>query len=326
MIWRKLITHLALPILLLAACSRPAALSPRLTSAPASSQPAHLTRTAPTGSPPAISTTPAVTLSAELEPLSTPTPGGTASIQAAPTGTGTPASPPTRTASLPPVLVKCGLTGTGAQRCEDTLLNIRFDYPAEWGRLAYFLNYARLGGLEYYYGFSQAPESLLWAGGMSRDYVLPSGEQPLGWFNGFHGLSGSAYCREIDAAFCQEINPGVLQVIKLPLAHQVCSLEEATLRQPQFELLVDLPANPAISGFMLQAYFLSPAALQALWAPLHLQPGLPAEQCGDPLARGAFDAQVSVLERQLQSGALADEDSQTALEILQRLAGSVVRH
>ncbi len=326
MIWRNPITRLALLILLLTACSRPAALSPRLTPAPTSFQLVQLTRTASTISPPAISATPAEPLSAELEPLGTPAPGRTASIQAAPSGTAAADLTPTRTASLPPVSVKCVLTSTGTQRCEDALLNFRFEYPSAWGRLAYFLNYARLGGLEYYYGFSQAPESLLWAGGMSRDYVLPSGEPPLGWFNGFHGLSGAAYCQEIDAAFCQEINPGVLQAIRLPSAQQVCSLGEAALRQPQFELLADLPANPAINGFMLQAYFLSPAALQTLWEPLHLQPGMPAENCGDPLARGAFDNQVSEIVRQLQAGALRDKDSQAALETLQRLAGSVVRH
>lgn len=266
-----------------------------------------------------------------------------------------PASPrPSPTLQPTPAFEELGCEVQGRYaRCTDDVLGIAFEYPAAWGEIEALLATA-YGGYAYYYSYG-APQTdtyPLTAGGRSKGFSPPRGQSPTD-FDGLADAPSPHLCPSSGAprVLCGQVKPGVLWTVDFPDGLSFCAglsqdrLAAATF-QPVVRILVDLPENPTISGFVFQAPFLSKHLSQELdaellpilglgsalqvqgcptppWPSAARAPCVPSDsrKCDDASWQ-AFDSRVQAFIERFKSGAL-DAGTLENLDDLMHLATSI---
>jgi hypothetical protein len=228
---------------------------------------------------------------------------------------------PTRTATftaLPEPKLDCVPVSDGFNSCRDSILGIDFEYPETWGAIEPILRHGETGR-SYDYQFSNASPHVQ-AGGRSRDWSLGRG----GTWTDFQGFSEErtleSYCDFVQAAVCESVKPDVYRIVRLPTADMICYPAPGSFFQPASEVVVDLPANALINGFVFIAPFTS-ASLQSSLDSLLAFVDPIASNCDDA-SRASYDAAIDQLAKDIRSSNL-DRETLQNMSALQRLAESI---
>lgn len=257
-------------------------------------------------------------------PTSTPTlkqtPTATSKPSNTPRPTKTPA-PPTVTKQpdytpipLPEPDVKCSQLSSGFYECSDTLLQIEFEYPRSWGTIVPRLSRGETGqAYEYDFGIT--------AGGRSSDFSMGRGGTRTD-FKGFSKISYEDICRIHNAAFCQSVKPDVIVMVLLPTAEDICAPAPGKTFRPEFIIMVDLPTNNWINGFLFSSNFTSYQLQSTLNSILDLND--PIAKCSEGVRQQYNDA-IQQIDAGLRTG-LLDEGTLQNLNMLWHVAESIKFH
>lgn len=284
------------------------------------------------------------TLATSPSPQAEPTPSVTPMPSQTPT-TPTVATSPSPQPMTPAAMPWAKLPGESAGRfvsCTDEVLGIEFEYPATWGEVGTHLG-AGNTGYSYYYFFSNfypPPATRLeypMAGGRSRDYTAGRGGSLLG-FRGFEDGTypdgdGCARLRSTNRRdlwpICREIRPGLVWAIEFQYASHFCgeipgNLLPVASYQPVVVILLDLPSNSTINGFVFEAPFLSQDLSKQLDSELLplLMLGDIREQCIHTADLEEFNRRVQAFVERVRARSLDAETLQN-LDDLMHLATSI---
>jgi hypothetical protein len=256
-------------------------------------------------------------------PRNTPTSTSTPSPTYTPTPTYTPSPSPT----LEQVSLSCQKSQNWTT-CTDPLLGIEYQYPATWGDISGFINpYSGITGLSYYYEFHYIATNnrpFIQAGGEIKDFNVGR-EAFITDFRGFGTSTGSEYCRHMaDVLSCKEIQPNVIFVIDAPIVSLICKPGPGLETDFHAKILINLPDNPRINGFLFVSTFLSPVLKHELDAIIGLNAPGPPENCTDATQK-QYDQKVQEIYQQYLHNTL-DEISSHNIQDLLHLASSIKFH
>ena len=208
-------------------------------------------------------------------------------------------------------------------RCRDSVLGIQFEYPAEWGSVTGTTWSGYDAGFKYVYQFSMAgyryQQAILRvaAGGTGNAYSEPR-SRFFTDFEGFGSDFGDEKCASYEVSVCDVFNEHLVVKLSFPQAEIVCDPGPGVIYDPIMRILVDLPGNPRIQGFVFVSEFVSASMSQELRSIISLPD--PPEQCETGGAR--FDAKVQEIIRRVAAGDLDDETAAN-LRKLRHLAESI---
>ena len=151
-------------------------------------------------------------------------------------------------------MVSCMDEYTDVIACYDGLLHMSFQYPRFMGKL--FSTELRLGGysgVAYNYRFEGG--DFAGAGGRSRDFSEGRGR----FYSDYGGGDPGDLCGGFAATLCFPVRDGVFAAILLPNAEWLCESSMGLNAQPMMLLLVDLPEQPVINGFVFVSSLLTQA-------------------------------------------------------------------
>ncbi len=199
--------------------------------------------------------------------------------------------------------------------CIDERLGIEFEHPTVWGTITSTFSESNYCGYSYNYD--------LWtrgivASGVSGNFMEPHGGG-AGTFGGFTYSNSPGPCRQYGASICEEVEPGVIFMVRVPEAQWVCNPSSGVFHQPEAIVAIDLPDNEIINGFGFISPFLSDSRQQEI-EQLEIQPGGGLNCQGEGPQQ--FDALMQKLVEQINTGTL-DEQTQTNLQAIRHLAESI---
>jgi hypothetical protein len=223
--------------------------------------------------------------------------------------------PPQKSATTPMI---CQPIGPEFYRCHDYFLNMQFTYPAQWGQIETQFYSAGLDGNYYNYRFSQ---SYLMAGGRGK-IIEPAGRGRM-WtdFAGYQPEQLKEICQQYSAAYCEELQPGVLVMLQRADSAAICQVGAWAGGFLAF-VAVNLPDHKQITGFVFPLP-LYPTEIETELGWI-LSRAEPSTDCQDPARRAAFDRRVDELFAEFTNRATTNPDAWYA-PVLQ-LAESIVIH
>ena len=228
---------------------------------------------------------------------------------------------------LPEIDVTCYQFTVSYFKCYDALLKIDFQYPVTWGEIQTEISRGEgERGVAYGYWFLEQPADLFESGGRSHDWASTAGSGSEDfWFAGLQ-MPFDEFCQWGDAhgtTLCTQYHPGVATVIILPDAEERCDLEPDFSWEPQFWIVIDLPENETVQGFIFMSRFFS----DALWEEIEQSWGVADEsaRCDSPEARQAYDDKMAEVAERIQSDTL-DWDTQYRVNLLRYMAEAIILH
>lgn len=220
----------------------------------------------------------------------------------------------------------CRNRGDGSQRCEDDVLELTFDVPVTWGKLTGGLSRG-WSGLSY--GIFPGEEAAirdygLEMGGRSKYYGAPREAFPTD-FGGFeHGFE-SWRCDETEErlSWCEWIvEDRILMAWEFPKAEMVCREPYADVFYlPRVWIIIDLPENDTINGFVFLTNFLSESQVQRLDAAISISDPMQLRVC-NPETMANFDRIMTEFAGQVKRGDI-DDESQKVLDMIRAVAESI---
>ncbi len=167
---------------------------------------------------------------------------------------------------------------------------------------------------------------MLEAGGRSADFSMGRGST---WtdFGGFGRDNTTEMCA-VSLYFpsaCKQTKPDVAFLIALPSAQLICEGGPGAFVEPFVEVMINLPDNPQINGFIFVSKFLSPELRDEVAAArlyfVQDSDSIPAQKC-DLESQAAYDQWMEDFVRRIENG---DVDEETALNLsrLEHLARSI---
>ncbi len=260
--------------------------------------------------------TPYLTLQATAPPILFPSPTPVYTRSLLPTLTPSPTSTPTPGPTSVPVepFVYCTLQGN-FYRCEDRLLQMRFEYPVFMGEIE--RTALRLGSYagvlyEYYMGEIYTGPGM---GGRSADFSEGRGSMYTDQ-KGFDTRTAQEFCEAQRAELCQEVREGVLLMGFFPQASWYCSDAMFFTTTPRIIIAVDMPNHPLIKGFgMTDSLF--PPNMAAEW-----EAARRGEHYCTPEGRAEHTQEMEALRQDLPAGT-ADPEVQARYDAMMRLAESI---
>ena len=208
-------------------------------------------------------------------------------------------------------------------RCYDAILKLSFEYPARWGAITGNLRNT-LGQPVFAYTFSFTnPEKLaIQAGGRGKGIIEARGGGSLTDFRGFKQAFPGA-CGDGVVFFCQEISPQVIFEISGSQAEDVCQPAPGVEQYPMVIVMIDLPDNPTINGFLFASEFLSDAQKQELDGMLGYSSNtMPRFTTCDAESQQRYDARVNAIVADVINGS-GDAVTRDHFEMLLHLAHSI---
>ena len=197
--------------------------------------------------------------------------------------------------------------------CVDEELGIKFERPTAWGTITSTLSESNYCGYAYGYAFSSADVA---AGGRSQNFMEPRG----GMVTDYGGDEGTnTYNPCSSASICEEVQPGVKFIVRVPEAQFICNPGPGVFQQPEAMVTIDIPTGETINGFIFIAPFLSQPWQQEI-EQLEIQPGGGLNCQGEGPQQ--FDALMQKLVEQINTGTL-DEETQANLQAIRHLAESI---
>jgi hypothetical protein len=217
-------------------------------------------------------------------------------------------------------------------KCVDRTLNLEFEYPTSWGEVEAVLRTGDYTGFAYDYFFAGktiSESEPLVAGGRSQDFSEGRGAMPTD-FAGY-GEAGLQYRQICDPSrsdlfpICQEAKPEIAWMILFPNANYLCDGYPSRRVQPVFRIEINLPDNPRINGFVIEAPFLSDEFITKMENELYSLIGFGEEglaaKCGQE-DQQAFDTLLLEFLEEINTRTMDDEINSN-LDQLHHLVNSI---